>query len=844
MAAVASDAATMLAEALEKMDGLISDDQLIMESFKSQPRPISMDEKVLSLVEELRAQVEQLSNDAKSIDVPESSIIFLIDWLMSVQKTPDGERTKSELPTAGDSHVSVIGRLEAEKESMLLQVSVLTDQVEAQGEKIRDLEFTKEELQIKLEDAEQLLENETVKTANLLNEKLELVTEISSLKLALSKKTGFDLEGNKEYYENLLAEKDSEIEMLKDHIEVLLDEQETFNKSHHTEGQPSTALKAQLREKASEVNTLNIKVEALTASCKEKDQQIQETQQSLLKLKRIEEMLIKANQRKISDDSPVVSLDGMDSSSIHSTDLITSPSSTSSPEPYPRVPNHSRPPLTESYSQAVSNPVTPSLQALKRKSPPASPSIKKKHGIRSSFGKGLLKLRRNKSSSEPNIAGTERDENKSPEIKDSPSDKENTPPAKSEYEKKKNSSKFGKAFTKLRRTRSLGTTPSDHPTTMEALHGQRSTNHRDYGDQLELPFNQWSRQMVLSWLADLGLGQYSSQCGKVVTCGQDLLKASPHHLEKDMGFKNPLHRKKLVLALQALVSDGPDVMGRLSNQWVLGWLEDIGLPQYKDAFSEGSVDGRMLNYLTFSDMLYLKVHNAFHHIAIKRAIQCLRLHNFHPNCLKRHPVDESWLKGADVLLWTNGRVTEWLRLVDLAEYAPNLRGSGVHGALMILDPRFTAESLAALLSIPNSKTLLRRHLATHFQSLIGAECHQMKEKAAGDPTFQPLMPGIKHKAVKRSPSLAGMRKRGKGNMEPDDYVCPMDLEVPSSLQSYVMQRSRRSSESLRSRLKSDEEGTLQSDNRVTGTIGAFSQELDSLTHMLKKERNNARDGLI
>jgi hypothetical protein len=36
-----------------------------------------------------------------------------------------------------------------------------------------------------------------------------------------------------------------------------------------------------------------------------------------------------------------------------------------------------------------------------------------------------------------------------------------------------------------------------------------------------------------------------------------------------------------------------------------------------------------------------------------------------------------------VLLWTNGRVVEWLRLVDLAEYAPNLRGNGVHGALMV-----------------------------------------------------------------------------------------------------------------------------------------------------------------
>lgn len=64
--------------------------------------------------------------------------------------------------TNGESHLSLIRRLEAEKESMILQVSVLTDQVEAQGEKIRDLEFTKEELQIKLEEAEQLLENVSV----------------------------------------------------------------------------------------------------------------------------------------------------------------------------------------------------------------------------------------------------------------------------------------------------------------------------------------------------------------------------------------------------------------------------------------------------------------------------------------------------------------------------------------------------------------------------------------------------------------------------------------------------------------------------------------------------------
>lgn len=31
---------------------------------------------------------------------------------------------------------------------------------------------------------------------------------------------------------------------------------------------------------------------------------------------------------------------------------------------------------------------------------------------------------------------------------------------------------------------------------------------------------------------------------------------------------------------------------------VPGWLDDIGLPQYKTQFDEGRVDGRMLHYMT------------------------------------------------------------------------------------------------------------------------------------------------------------------------------------------------------------------------------------------------------
>ena len=34
---------------------------------------------------------------------------------------------------------------------------------------------------------------------------------------------------------------------------------------------------------------------------------------------------------------------------------------------------------------------------------------------------------------------------------------------------------------------------------------------------------------------------------------------------------------------------------------------------------------------------------------------------------------------------------EWLRHVDLSEYAPNLRGSGVHGALLVMEKRWTSQ---------------------------------------------------------------------------------------------------------------------------------------------------------
>ena len=110
--------------------------------------------------------------------------------------------------------------------------------------------------------------------------------------------------------------------------------------------------------------------------------------------------------------------------------------------------------------------------------------------------------------------------------------------------------------------------------------------------------------------------------------------------------------------------------------------------------------------------------NLLHHLSLRRGIQVLRQNGFSPSCLKRRASPEEKERNSlpiEVALWSNHRVMEWLRHVDLAEYAPNLRGSGVHGGLLIYEPRFTADLFASLLSIPAYKTLLRRHLGLHFR---------------------------------------------------------------------------------------------------------------------------------
>jgi len=80
-----------------------------------------------------------------------------------------------------------------------------------------------------------------------------------------------------------------------------------------------------------------------------------------------------------------------------------------------------------------------------------------------------------------------------------------------------------------------------------------------------------------------------------------IFTASPVDIERELSLKLPLHRKKIMLAIDELTGKEFDDLtlkaSSLDVAWVLRWLDDIGLPQYKDYFMVAKVDGRMLHRL-------------------------------------------------------------------------------------------------------------------------------------------------------------------------------------------------------------------------------------------------------
>lgn len=301
------------------------------------------------------------------------------------------------------------------------------------------------------------------------------------------------------------------------------------------------------------------------------------------------------------------------------------------------------------------------------------------------------------------------------------------------------------------------------------------------------PFAEWDTENICDWLQDLGLDSYIIDAKRWVKSGQQLQEASINEVEKELNVKNPLHRKKLQLALIDTQENGSSdpyltKAGKLDTSWVLRWLDDTGLPQHKENFLINRVDGRVLHRLTMDDLALLHITSMLHVASIKRGIQVLRENDYEPGCLQRRslPEDPSQPTPKQISLWTTHRVMEWLRAVDLAEYAPNLRGAGVHGGLMVLEPKFNAELLATLLSIPPGKTLLRRHLNTHFKELLGKDIIQEKRELEATMGYIPLTPSSKLKIAKKS-QFSLKRKKSKGEADYGDLVCPLNPDKTGEL---------------------------------------------------------------
>ncbi|XP_003919849.2 liprin-beta-2 isoform X11 [Saimiri boliviensis] len=717
------------------------------------------------------------------------------------------------------------------------KVSVLTDQVEAQGEKIRDLEVCLEGHQVKLNAAEEMLQQELLSRTSLETQKLDLMTEVSELKLKL---VGMEKEQREQEEKQRKAE-----ELLQElrHLKIKVEELENERNQYEWKLKATKAEVAQLQEqvalKDAEIERLHSQLSrtaALHGDHTERDQEIQRLKMGMETLllanedkdRRIEELMGLLNQyRKVKEivmvtqgpsertlsineeepeggfrkwnttnkgpeelfkqeippgcSSPTVgppplpqksletrtqkklscSLEDLRSGSVNKCMDGNQLFPVVEPKDGPFLAEHKYPTLPGKLSGA-----TPNGEAAKS---PATTACQP-----DATGSSLLRLRDTERGWDDTVVVSD--------LSSTSSGTESGPQSPLTPDGKRSPKGIKKFWGKIRRTQS-GNFNTDALGMAEfrrgglrATAGPRLSRTRDSKGQksdTNAPFAQWSTERVCAWLEDFGLAQYVIFARQWVSSGHTLLAATPQDMEKELGIKHPLHRKKLILAVKAINTKQEEKSALLDHIWVTRWLDDIGLPQYKDQFHESRVDGRMLQYLTVNDLLFLKVTSQLHHLSIKCAIHVLHVNKFNPHCLHRRPADESNLSPSEVVQWSNHRVMEWLRSVDLAEYAPNLRGSGVHGGLIILEPRFTGDTLAMLLNIPPQKTLLRRHLTTKFNALIGPEAEQEKREKMSSPAYTPLTTTAKVRPRKLGFSHFGNIRKKKFD-ESTDYICPME----------------------------------------------------------------------